>query len=91
VASIEMNVEQLTHRVEERDGRVVVVLAHGADEVVIVPRDVDGWLSIWGLSLAFDRHSGEVRDAELGGDYRGNRAPASVVQSPLGGPSSGAG
>lgn len=68
MASVELEVDGMTADVEERDGRQVVVLrpASGDNEVVLIPRRKDGWLSVWRLSVAFDELAAGVRAGEIG-------------------------
>jgi hypothetical protein len=85
-----MNAEQLTRKLELVDGRAVVVFRQGDDEVVIVPREHDGWLSIWAFSPAMDNLAGQLKMVELNGDFRPGDLPPQPLESPLGGWASGA-
>lgn len=90
MATIVMNAEQLTRKLELRDGRAVVVFRQGDDELVIVPREHDGWLSIWAFSPVMDRLAATLKMAELAGEFREGDLPPQPLESPLGGWSSGA-
>lgn len=75
MSSVKIPLTGAQKRLEVRDGRRVLVISNGVDEVVLVPPDgdpTDVWLAVWSLGIAIDRLSGELGRRERTDVHRGN-------------------